>query len=980
MHSWLNRCTIGLTSVAVVGATLLLPTAAVAAGTDVVVTRPAASAPADAESATTAPVPDEVEVEQTAVETDPQSPEEKTVEELEVEPFRMAGVTWSADSDARDVSVRVQVRTRGQWGAWESLDVEDSEEGGRPGTVPLWTAEPADAIKVEIEAASGTPTDVKVTTIDPGESETITPIVNAAYSMDEDEGLIEEAAADGTPSVVPMPPIITRAQWGAGAGTKCNAPTTKPKALGVVIHHTAGSNTYKKSESAGLVRSYQTYHVKGHGWCDIGYNFLVDRFGQIFEGRKGGITKQVRAAHSGVEAVNQDATGVSMMGHFENAAPSAAMKTAVVKLVGWRLKYFGANPKGTYKTGGKTYQVINGHRDVKATACPGAVAYKWLGAKGGLRDRVAAYISQARTAAGSADVSNSFATPSSVTVTTTTTTATVRWKAVSGAPGYRVQVSPTGSSKNAKKYRTTATSITIPNLTSRQTYAFRVAVYDAKVGQRLSKWSPKPYTMAKMKSFSAPTNVRVTARAKKALRIKWPAQTNAPGYRVQLKNLDGKGKRYVMTTGTTVTVKKLKVDTRYQVRVAVVYPTTKARVSAYSKAPHTVAKTRPKGWKKNAPVTKPTSAPVKKTTNTVTPSGGKITFKGHGYGHGIGMSQYGAQGGARSGAKYDAILKKYYPGTTLSTKGGKIRVLISADTSDSVQVKHTAGLKLRTLGNNKTIDLPAKVGSRKVTDWSIDTAQGNKKKNSLYYKSGSTWYVYRTFPADGQFEGPKKMKLVLPNGSTREYRGKLRSTKPTATTRDTVNVLSMEKYIRGVVAREMPASWHAEALKAQAVAARTFGARYLGSSRHYDICDTTSCQVYGGVADETKATNQAVKATKKQILTYGGAPALTQFSSSSGGYTNQGSTAYLKPVADPWDDWSGNKNHSWSVTVSASTIQKKYPKIGTLKSISITKRNGYGSMGGRVLSMKLVGSKASQTITGVDARWAFGLKSDWFGF
>jgi len=295
-------------------------------------------------------------------------------------------------------------------------------------------------------------------------------------------------------------------------------------------------------------------------------------------------------------------------------------------------------------------------------------------------------------------------------------------------------------------------------------------------------------------------------------------------------------------------------------------------------------------------------------------------------------------------------------------------------------LKHTAGLKLRTLGNNKTIDLPAKVGSRKVTDWSIDTAQGNKKKNSLYYKSGSTWYVYRTFPADGQFEGPKKMKLVLPNGSTREYRGKLRSTKPTATTRDTVNVLSMEKYIRGVVAREMPASWHAEALKAQAVAARTFGARYLGSSRHYDICDTTSCQVYGGVADETKATNQAVKATKKQILTYGGAPALTQFSSSSGGYTNQGSTAYLKPVADPWDDWSGNKNHSWSVTVSASTIQKKYPKIGTLKSISITKRNGYGSMGGRVLSMKLVGSKASQTITGVDARWAFGLKSDWFGF
>src|SRR5690606_25966754 len=139
--------------------------------------------------------------------------------------------------------------------------------------------------------------------------------------------------------------------------------------------------------------SYQSYHVKGHGWCDIGYNFLVDRFGQIFEGRKGGMTNQVRAAHSGVDAVNQYATGISMMGHFDYQKPSAAQKAAVVKLTGWRLKYFGANPKGNFTAGGRSYKVIHGHRDVKATACPGKYGYAWLSEVGGLRDRVATYIS-----------------------------------------------------------------------------------------------------------------------------------------------------------------------------------------------------------------------------------------------------------------------------------------------------------------------------------------------------------------------------------------------------------------------------------------------------------------------------------------------------------------------------------------------------------------------------------------------------------
>ena len=175
-------------------------------------------------------------------------------------------------------------------------------------------------------------------------------------------------------------------------------------------------------------------------------------------------------------------------------------------------------------------------------------------------------------------------------------------------------------------------------------------------------------------------------------------------------------------------------------------------------------------------------------------------------------------------------------------------------------------------------------------------------------------------------------------------------------------------------------SWHGETLKAQSVAARTYGARAMGASRHYDICDTTSCQVYGGADAETSATDKAVSGTEGKILTYKGKPALAQFSSSSGGYSAPGSEPYLKAVSDPWDDWSGNKNHAWTKSVSASTIQKEYSSIGTLKSLKVTQRNGHGSWGGRVEKLELKGSKGTKTISGNDARWAFGLKSNWFTF
>ncbi len=138
-----------------------------------------------------------------------------------------------------------------------------------------------------------------------------------------------------------------------------------------MIHHTAGSNSYSASQSASIVKATQAYHMKSRNWCDIGYNFLVDKYGQIFEGRAGGTTKPVRAAHSGNLEVNKETMGVSLMGTFSSATPSAAMKSAVVDLVAWRFAQYNLPAKGTYSLGGKTLNRIAGHRNVVSTVVSG---------------------------------------------------------------------------------------------------------------------------------------------------------------------------------------------------------------------------------------------------------------------------------------------------------------------------------------------------------------------------------------------------------------------------------------------------------------------------------------------------------------------------------------------------------------------------------------------------------------------------------
>ena len=365
------------------------------------------------------------------------------------------------------------------------------------------------------------------------------------------------------------------------------------------------------------------------------------------------------------------------------------------------------------------------------------------------------------------------------------------------------------------------------------------------------------------------------------------------------------------------------------------------------------------------------------------PAGGSFTVSGHGYGHGHGMSQYGAEGAARQGLSASQILSFYYPGTTVATKVQPIRVLITADTTRDTAVLAEPGMTMRDLGSGTTYALPDIAGVRR---WRLNVDQ--RGETVVGYQTGR-WHRYRPgglahLVGDGQFRAADgTLTLVLPGGTApATYRGALRGASPSAGSpdRDTVNVVSVEQYLRGVVSAEMPASWDPAALQAQAVAARTYALFEKAENAHrsYQICDTWSCQVYRGTSAEYPSTDAAVRATRGQYLAYAGQPAFTQFGSSSGGWTTDGGQAYLPAQADPYDGWAGNPVHDWSTTVDERVVERRYPALGDLQTIKITARDGNGDYGGRVLSMVLVGAKSRQGISGATFQALYGLRSTWF--
>jgi SpoIID/LytB domain protein len=385
----------------------------------------------------------------------------------------------------------------------------------------------------------------------------------------------------------------------------------------------------------------------------------------------------------------------------------------------------------------------------------------------------------------------------------------------------------------------------------------------------------------------------------------------------------------------------------------------------------------------------PLSAPAYAVEVVPRPASGTLTVHGHGYGHGRGMSQWGAYGAATKGLTYAQILKFYYPGTTLTNSLARttpITIRITGDTDGTTEVVKQSGLKVTAGSSSWT--LPSTYTSWRVVSSPTYTLQ--------YYTSGIGW-------RSSGFGSGSSMTFSTTSGSLRlrlpsydrQYIGTVTAVRYSGVHYSVVRT-TMETYLRGVVPNEMPASWSTEALRSQAVAARTYANNQqvsTPSGRPYQTCDSTACQVFDGIADYSTSgtlitshtdsrSDAAVAATvlnaKGFILKYGSGPAFTEFSASNGGYSTAGSVPYLVAKADPYDGAVANGAHSWTDSVAISTLESKHPTIGQLTSLQLV-RDGIGDWGGRIDTVVLVGTTGTASVSGTTFASEAGFLHRWWG-
>jgi flagellar hook assembly protein FlgD len=314
--------------------------------------------------------------------------------------FSLAGVICDVPRARRGaVTIRLRTSLDGKaWGAWFAAPLEIVDEGGRGQayTDPLWTG-PARYVQVKARASSGAGSalsGVRVVAIDPATAGSRG--VGGSDAVGKAAGVT--AAGLVSPAVTTKPAIVTRAQWGADESLRSGSPSYAPVKM-AFIHHTASGNDYTQAQAPGIVAAIYAYHTRSLHWNDIGYNFLVDRYGTIYEGRYGGVARGVVGAQAG--GFNTGSTGISVLGTFVDVAPPAAVLTSVEQLLAWKLGVAGLDPNGTaqltcgltdkYKLGALvTFPVIAGHRDANFTECPGDKFYALLPA---VRTKVAKLMS-----------------------------------------------------------------------------------------------------------------------------------------------------------------------------------------------------------------------------------------------------------------------------------------------------------------------------------------------------------------------------------------------------------------------------------------------------------------------------------------------------------------------------------------------------------------------------------------------------------
>lgn len=298
------------------------------------------------------------------------------------------GVTWdpSATASDHDLSFQVRTRTGGTWSDWADLEYHDehapdpdSPEGARnrPGTDFTFVGR-VDDVQVRADAQGiFPPAGMRMTVVAPGqavETEREAPAIDT-------KTLPSARAAAANPTtpaaVTPQPTIYSRAQWGANENLRDKGSLRYSEVHAGFVHHTVNANDYTRAEVPGLLRSIYAYHTQSRGWSDVGYNYLVDRFGRIWEGRYGGVDRPVVGAHT--LGYNEYSFAMSAIGNYDITQPSSAMVQAYGALFAWKLSLHGIDATSPRQTvGPDSFPAINGHRDAGSTACPGRYLYAQL--------------------------------------------------------------------------------------------------------------------------------------------------------------------------------------------------------------------------------------------------------------------------------------------------------------------------------------------------------------------------------------------------------------------------------------------------------------------------------------------------------------------------------------------------------------------------------------------------------------------------
>ncbi len=374
------------------------------------------------------------------------------------------------------------------------------------------------------------------------------------------------------------------------------------------------------------------------------------------------------------------------------------------------------------------------------------------------------------------------------------------------------------------------------------------------------------------------------------------------------------------------------------------------------------------------------------------------TFRGHGYGHGRGMGQWGALGYAVDhGWSGTRILDHYYGGTrTAVATPQEQRVYLMASKGQDLVVTQDQG-HLQVDGH------AGDVGSVRLVRLSATHYR-------IYRGDGGCtgpWTLVGDVPASDvevrssvpAGDDPSLLLQHCTSGGTRYYRGSLRLVRALGTV-VTVNQVSTQDLVRGIVPREVSPSWvdaggglGLNAVRAQAIAARSYS--LAGDTRwapYATTCDSTYCQSYGGYGfratgsssiamNEDRRTDRAVRDTADQVRVFpDGRIAATEFASSSGGWTAGGA---FPAVVDDGDDHSGNPHHDWSVTLTRAQIEARFDAwagrdLGTWNGFDQYVRDGHGDLGGRVVRVRVLFSGGDVTVTGDQVRSILSLKSDWF--